>query len=330
MATPIGTATLNSISRRYIMPQIVDQVYRSNVFFFRLDRANKHTVRGGTQIEVPLNYKRFTSSQFYKGFDTLDTTPQDVIKNAAFDWKQAAVMVTVDGRTVSINDSPESVANLISSYFDIARAEMEEILGNSLFSDVVTNPLAIDGIQGAIDNGTIAATYGGLGSRTTTNSFWQPASGALDTTTTTLTYPAMLTVFGAITDGARHPTLLLGTQGNYNRFNLLFQPQQRFPSQPMGEDEQLASAGFTNLLFNNVPFAVDSHVNSSRGGTTGDSLYFLNEDYWEWIVHSNRDIIVEDFQQPVNQDAMVAKMLFMGNLVCSNVRLQGVMTAITA
>jgi len=44
---------VTSISRRYIMPDVVDFVYRSNVVTFRLLAQNKKIVQGGTQIEVP-------------------------------------------------------------------------------------------------------------------------------------------------------------------------------------------------------------------------------------------------------------------------------------
>lgn len=330
MATPIGTATLTSISKQYVMPEIVDQIYTSNALFYRLDRANKRVVRGGTQIEVPLGVSRFTSSGSYRGFDLLDTTPQDVIKTAAYDWKQYFVTVSVDGLTLIKNDSPESVADLIKTYFQIAQEEMEENLGNDLFSDATTNTNNLDGVQGAVDNGTVAATYGGLGSRTTTNSFWQPATGALDTTTTTLTLPAMQAVFGAATDGARHPTIIVTTQATYNRYQNLVQPQQRFPSEPMGTDEQLGKAGFTNLLYNNVPVVVDSHCNTARAGTTGDSMYFLNEDYIDFVVSPRADMKLEDFQPAINQDAAVAKILFAGDIVFKNIKRQGVLTAITA
>lgn len=330
MATPIGTDVVTSISRRFVMPEIVDQVYRSNVLFYRLQAMNKKTVRGGFQIEVPLLYSKFNSSGFFSGFDLLDTTPQDVVKNAAFDWKEAYVTITIDGLTLIKNDSPDAIASIIRSYFEAARMEMDDRLGQGVFSDGVTNTKSITGLQAAIDNGTVAATYGGLGNRTTTNSFWQPATGALDTTTTTLTLPAMQTVFGRATEGARHPTLLIGTQSNYDRYWNLNQVHQRFPTTAMGQDEQLAKAGFTNLLFNNVPFAVDSHVNTTRAGVTGDSLYFLNEEYIQLVVSSRRDMVLEDFLQPVNQDAMTAKLLWAGELVFSNIARQGLMSALTA
>ena len=43
MATPIGTSTVTAIARQYILPQITDQIYGSNVILYRLlqDRSNK-------------------------------------------------------------------------------------------------------------------------------------------------------------------------------------------------------------------------------------------------------------------------------------------------
>lgn len=322
-ATPVGTNTILSISRRFVLPQIIDQIYRSNALFYRMDRSNKRKVQGGTQIEVPLMYARIGAAGSYSGFDPLDTTPTDIMKNAAWAWKQYYCNVTFDGLTLLKNDSPESIANIVETYFEAARMEMEEQLGTDLYSDAVTNTEAIDGLRGAIDNGTVAATYGGLGSRTTTNSFWQPRSGALDTTTATLTLDALQAVFGAATDGARHPTLIVTTQANYNRLWSATQIVQTFPSQAMGSDEQLAKAGFTNILFNNVPVVVDPHC-------PANTIFFLNEEYIELIVHSARDFDLQDFRYPTNQDAGVAPLFWAGNLIVKNIANQGKMTAVAA
>lgn len=327
VAVPIGTDALTAITNRYVLPQVTDSFYLSNALFHRLYRSNRKVIKGGTQVEVPIMYKDWSAAGVYSGFDLLDTTPQDVFKNAAYAWKQYQVSVSVDGMTLAKNDTPEAIANLVTKYFEVATAKMEDQAGNDLFSDAVTNTNRIDGLQGAIDNGSVAATYAGLGNRTTTNSFWQPATGALDTTTTTLSYGAMRTVFGAATQGARHPTIIITTQANYNRFAGLFQPQQRFPSQGAGTDEQLAKAGYTNLLFDNVPVVVDSHCNTSRLGTTGDSMYFLNETYIELDVL--KDMTMNPFVRPVNQDAMVATLLLYCNIIFSNLQRQGLLSALT-
>lgn len=318
MATPIGTNEINSISRRYIHPQLVDNVYRSNPMFFRLNAMNKKMLQGGLQIEVPLVFQRFAAGGFYQGYDLLDVTPSDTVKNAAFDWKQAYVPVSVDGLTLIRADSPEAVVNFLTFYFENAQAELAEILGTGVWSDVVSNNKVIDGLKGAVDDGTIATTYGGL-SRST-NLFWK---SQIDSSTATLTLVSMRTMMGNTSEGGRHPTLLVGTQLNYNRFWNLVQPSQAFPVQPGGHDEQLAQAGFSNLLFDGVPFVVDSHVPANH-------IFFLNEDYIYLFVNPRADFNMKEFREPVNQDAMTSLILWAGNVVLSNCQRQGKMTAVTA
>jgi len=317
VATPIGTNEINSISRRYIHPQLVDNIYRSNVMFFRLNAMNKKMLQGGLQIEVPLVFTRFAAGGFYQGFDLLDVTPSDTVKNAAFDWKQAYVPVSVDGLTLIRADSPEAIANFLTFYFENAQAELAAILGVGVWSDVVTNNKVIDGLKGAVDDGTVATTYCGL-SRSA-NTWWK---SQVDTSTP-LALTNMRTVMGNATEGGRHPTLLAGTQLNYNRFWNLVQPSQAFPVQPGGHDEQLAQAGFSNLLFDGVPFVVDSNIPANH-------IFYLNEDYIYLFVNPRADFNMKEFREPVNQDAMTSLILWAGNVVLSNCARQAKMTSVVA
>jgi len=108
--TAIGANTITSIARHFIMPQITDQVYGSNVLLYRLMKGNKRMVQGGTQIEVPLMTKRFTTGGAYSGYDVFDTTPHDTVQNAVFNWKQHQVTWSVDGLTMLKADSPLAIA----------------------------------------------------------------------------------------------------------------------------------------------------------------------------------------------------------------------------
>lgn len=329
MATAIGTNVVTSIARRFIMPEVVDNVYNSNPVFFRMNAANKRIVRGGTHIEVPLMYARFGSGGPYQGLDLLNVTPSDTVKNGAWDWKQHYVNVTVDGLTLIKTDSPEAIVNFIQMYFAQAEMEMAENLGVGLWSDVTTNPKEIDGLKGAIDDGGVLTTYAGI-SRTT-NTWWQAFD---DSTTATLTYSALQSLFGNVTEGGRHPTLIASRQEQYNRyFNLNMGStdtiRQTFPVGPGGHDEQLAAAGFTNQLFNGVPWIVDSHVFDGPN-SSNSSIVMLNEDYLYWVVSPRADFYLEPFQTPVNQDAMVAKMLWAGNVVLTNCSRQGKLTNVSA
>lgn len=322
MATAIGTNTVTSLARQYIIPEITDNIYGSNVLFFRLNAANKKSVQGGTQIEVPLMYQRFSAGGPYQGFDVLDVAPSDTIKNGALDWKQYYVPVSIDGLTLVKVDSPLAIANTIKVQFEQAQMEMAEWLGTGLYTDGTTNTKHIDGLKGAVDETSVLTTYAGI-SRTS-NTWWKCQ---IDSSTATMTMAALNTFYGLCGKGGRKSTLIVSRQEQYNRFWALNQTLQRYIS---GEgDAQLAQAGFQNLVLNGTPWVVDDHVFDGPN-SSNSAILFLDEAYIDLAVSPRGDFYMEDFQTPVNQDAMTAKLLWAGNLIVKNVARQGKMTALTA
>lgn len=319
--TPIGTNTVTAISRRWIVPKIADNVYKSNPFFLRANQAHRRNVQGGTQIEVPLMYTTMASYGWYSGFDQLNTAPSDTVQNGALMWKQAYVIVSVDGLTMIRASSPEAIANLISTQFTQAQMQMADLLGAGIWSDGVTNVKAIDGLIGAIDNGTINANYQGIARAS--NTWWNAQE---DTATSALTFAALQSLHGNCTQGGQHPTIIASNQRQYNVYWGLNTPFTMYPKEPVGRDESLAQAGFTNIMFNNTPWIVDSHIPTS--GTSGN-LFLINENFFEFVVGANMDFYLEDFQTPVDQDAMVSKLLWYGNIFLNNCNLQGKFTALT-
>jgi hypothetical protein len=292
---------------------VTDNIYPSNALLFRLLAMNKKVLQGGLQIEVPVMWTQMAAGGPYQGFDTLDTTPSDTVMNAAFDWKQYDVPVSIDGLSLIRADSPEAVANALSILFGQAQMQMAEFLGQGIWSDAKTNLKAIDGVAGAIDDGTNTVTYGGL-SRTTFP-FWKAQPTLTTAVFATTGINDMMTQFGNATSGGRHPTIIFTTQAVYNAIWKASTPGQSFPVQPEGHDEQLAQNGFTNLLFNGVPTLVDSHVPS--GGGIG-TIFYICEDYFYLYVNHRADFDMREFREPINQDVMVAFLLWAGNLVCMN------------
>ncbi len=202
---------------------------------------------------------------------------------------------------------------------------MAENLAVGLFSDGSTDPKDLDGLKGAIDDGTVLATYGGL--LRSANTWWR---SQVDSSTNTLGYTALNSHFGAVAEGGKHPTLILSRQDQYDRFWALNMAKMNYQNNLPGMyDQQLASAGFTNQLFNGVPWVVDSHVFDGPNASNS-AILFLTEDFFNLVVSPRADVYLEEFQTPVDQDAMVSKMLWAGNLVLSNCARQGKMTAIAA
>jgi len=317
----IGVDTVTSISERYVFPYVVDEVYLTNAILFRLMQANRVIIQGGFQLELSFIWQKASGTGPYQGYDLLDVTPDDTVINAVWNWKQYGKTVVIDGLTEIRADHPDAVANIVR--FKLAEAEqwMEDRLGTGLYTDTITNLKELDGLQGAVDDGTIAGTYAGI--NRTTYPLWK---SNLDAATTTLSLSKLRTLFGQCTVGGRHPTIITSQQANYDRYWNLVQPIQRFPAG--GTDEQLAKAGFSNLLFDGCPWIVDAHVPNSN------LIYLLNETYLQMPVarrtNARWGFKLTDFQVPTNQDAMVAKLLFAGNLICENPGRQGKMTAIAA
>lgn len=60
-------------------------------------------------------------------------------------------------------------------------------------------------------------------------------------------------------------------------------------------------------------------------GIPNSHFYMLNTDYFELVVHEDADLTPLDGEsgvRPYNQDASVIPVIWQGNLVCSNRRLQ--------
>ena len=59
--------------------------------------------------------------------------------------------------------------------------------------------------------------------------------------------------------------------------------------------------------------------------STAERGYFLNTDYLYLVQHKEAQWTMDAEKRPTNQDAIVVPMYWMGNLVCTNRSLQGVL-----
>lgn len=318
--TPIGTNTVTAISRRLILPRIVDNIYLSNPLFFRWNRARKVTYKGGTQIEVPLMYSKMAAGGVYSGYQVLNVAPTDSIQNGALSWAQHYVAVTVDGLTQLRAASDEAIVDYLATQFKQAEMDLADQLGYGLWS-TGSNAIEIAGLYEVVDNGSVQSSYAGIAH--SSNSWW---NSQVDSTTTTMSINALNSLFGNTVAGGRAPTLVVSARANYNRYYNLNLAPQSFPVQPGGQDIQMAQAGFENLLFNGVPWVVDDHMGSSAAQA---GPVFLNENYFELTMSRLADFTLRDFITPPNQDAMTALLLWAGQLTCGNIARQGIFTALT-
>jgi len=314
----VGGNTLTALVRHYIVPRITDNAYlKNNALLFRLIRSAKRTVQGGTQIEVPLMYKQLAVGGTYTGLQPLDVQLEDTILNGFLNWKQYYTTIAMDGRTLAIADSGLAIANLLKVRGQEAYMKMAELLAAGVFADGVADPLGMDGMGAIL---SASNTYAGINRSTST---WWAAT--IDAAAAALSFTKMRGIFGNATIGASHPTIWFGNGVNYNRLYALNLSTTGYSvdyvRQPGGHDEVLAQAGFTNLIFENVPFIREDNMVDAQ-------VIALNENFIELVVSHRGDFYMSPFIESGNQDGYVAKLLWMGNLYASNSKSQAAMTAL--
>lgn len=323
--------SLSAITKDKFLPVMVDNIFNSNVLTFKLLK-NAEKLDGGKKIITPLEYGKNTDAQgFYSGYDVLSTTPSDPITSAEWNWKQAYATVTISGEEELKNSGDSQVLSLLKSKMKNAEKSLKDLFGDKLFNtgavgaNDITSLAYSSATDGTEDNHVIgkSRTLGGIDSAT--YDWWDsqelqggdgsPTWDELTAITNgqSLLAKKMTQLYGSCTIDNDSPDLIVTTQVIYDAYESALQPNKRFEG-----DAKLVDAGFQALKFKGATVVVDSHVPAGH-------MYFLNTDYLDFKVHSKRNFSFEPFQKPVNQDARVAKMFWMGQLVCTNPRMQGVL-----
>lgn len=313
MASPNAVFTeLVSTTFRKHRKEVVDNVTNHNALCRRLMKKGQHRREdGGLTIACPLDYAENGTYQRYSGFDILDISASDVISAAEYQWRQIAINVVADGRTLRINSGGPRIINLVKARIKNAMRTFKNNFSVDLYSDgTLSNQ--INGLQALIsDAGT--GTVGGINS--TTFSFWQ---NQVETAAATLTASniegEMLDLYLKCVRGDDQPDLILTS----NEFYKLYENSQTSLKRYNTDDS--VSGGFVAIKYKKADVIFDG-----GSGIPAAHMYFINTDYLELVAHTQADLTVMDEMKPYNQDAAVVPILWMGNLVCTNRARQGVL-----
>lgn len=307
MALPYSQ--LSAVTHTKFIPKLIDNIFDSDAILKRAKEKGWYTsVDGGDAIAQPLLYAQTTAAGSYNPTDTLNTTDNDQFTAAKYLWKYYYANITVTRADELSNSGDSQIINFVKQKVMAAEMTLKDKIQDGIYSDGSTAK-DIGGLRLIVDAGN---TVGQIDQ--SSYSWWQAQE---DSSTTTLTLDAMQTIYSNLSINSQHPSVIMATRANYNRYWALLQPQQRFM------DKDSANAGFTSLLFNGTPLIVGSKVPANH-------LFFLNEEFLHLYYHPKENFRFEDFIKPVNQNINVAKVYWAGNLGVSNARMHGKMSAVTA
>ena len=299
---------------------IKDNVSKNNALLRRLsEKGQTRKEDGGLTIVTPLDYANNSTYQRYSGYDVLNVGASDVITSAEYQWRQIAINVVASGLELRTNSGGSKILNLVKARMKNATRTFKNNFSADLYSDG-TLPNQINGIQALISD-TGSGTVGGIDASAW--AFWRnivqsaaaplQGGGAITPSATTIE-SLMLPLHLALVRGDDQPDLWV-SDNNY--FSFFEQSQTAIKRYTDGDK---ADAGFVSLKYKKADVIFDG-----GSGIPVNHMYAMNTDYIELVVHSEADLTVMDEMKPYNQDAAVVPILWMGNLVCGNRALQGVL-----
>lgn len=297
---------------------LADNVSKNTAIIKRLSKkGNVKPVSGGDVILQELDYAENGTYRRYSGYETLDVSPSNVFTSASFNYKQAAVAITISGLEELQNAGEERIIDLLESRIRNAERTMVNNLAGDAYSDgTASGSKQIGGLQLLVSDSPSTPTVGGISAATWT--FWQNYQAAASTAASGSIIGAMNLAYSNLVRNNDAPDLILADNNYYNRYLAGLQVIQRITS------DEMASAGFTSLKYMNADVVLDGGYG---GNCPANHMYFLNTNYIFWRPHSRRNMVpIGDDRFSVNQDAMVRLIGFAGNMTISNRFLQGVLT----
>jgi len=331
------TTTLNNYHKT-----LEDQISKSNSFIYKMMKGSGYKLVSdiGDRVQVPLMYA-MQPSRVYAGYDVLDTTPIDGIKPAFYNWAQMSSSISISGIEQEKNKGEARIIDLLESKIKQTELGIKQDLnqrvlqGNGVnvaaqittaFTDPVTGRLFVEPLPLQVKftpNTTVVGTIDPA-----VDTWWRNQT-LTDTSTTFAGFLKNLDhLYNDCSKGpGGSPNLHLTDQNSYELYVAALRSQNRFV------EYAKADIPFRNVAFHQEPVTWDEFIPDVSGATTvqtatSGSWYMLNMDFWEMRVARNRNFKNSEFKQPINQDALVAFVLWLGSIVMTNRRKHGVMGSI--
>jgi hypothetical protein len=326
MATPNSTSfsfdELASLTIANYSDEIRDNVTNNiPIWAMMKDEGAVDEAGGGTVLSEQLDFGDNATFKWFSGYESLSQVPTTAIGSATFDWKECNANVIFNRREIAINSGPEKRHDLIKSKSKNAERTILNNLGAaSFYAGTEHDGKAFGGLQYIIADDPTTGIVGGINRATAGNEFWrnQVFDESVDSITLSATtiQDAMELLYIRCTRGMDVPNLWCYGNTYWRYFAGSVNTNQRYVRSGDGDK---AKVSFPYYVFKNgCKVFHDPNAGATRG-------YAMNTTYLKVRPHKERNIKTEKPRYPSGQAATVIPIDFMGNWVCGNCSLQGVM-----
>ncbi len=275
---------------------------------------------GGIYLLENIDYNDNETFTWFNGYEEISIAPSEFATTAHFDWKECAGNAVFSKREVAQNSGESKQHDLVKGKVKNLERTIINNLGASLFHIGTENDgKSFGGLQYIIADDPTTGTVGGINRATAGNEFWrnQVMDESADSITLSATtiLDAMELLYVRCTRGMDVPNLWVYGNTYWRYFAGAVNANSRYIRE---SDAATAKTSFPYYLFKSTKVFHDPNAAAASG-------YALNTDYLKLKVHKDRNMTPDKPRYPSSQRATVIPIDFMGNVVCGNASLQGVM-----
>jgi len=337
------STTLNNYSKT-----MYDNIFKDSAVLSYLRMSDAIIKQnGGERAQLPLMYEKNSTVKTHGGYDVIDTTPQDGLTSAFYEWAEVAGSISISRKEERQNSGEGRLLNLLEQKIKQAEMSMREELNSQLILGTVSGATFVQ-------NTSLGGTYGlnpmGYFLRKlnatdpTTNSvgnisnashdWWRHHTGFVNNQTPTgYDFSLNISSYAGLQAALKRmynfcsrgsggsPDLCVADQVTFETYENALDTKVRYTNTKM------ADMGFDNIKLRGATLIWDEKVPDIYTGTAAIAVgtcFFVNTNFYKLMIDSETDIVTTPFVEPENQTAKTAKVLFMGQACVSNLRKHGV------
>lgn len=299
-----------------------DLVSNNNALLNVLRRKGLWSTYSGPRIRERLLYNKTGSAVWYNGFDFLNAQPVELFNDAEYTPKMVAVAVTLSNEEILNNSGSAQLMDVMEAHIQAAENELLDEMDISLQGNGTRfGGKELGGLQLAIPTVANSGSYGGIDRganpiwRTSTfdaNSFAPDIGTQVNATTIR---PFLNRIMTQRQRAKKAADLFLMSSEHYTAYEGALTAQQRVVN-----ENGLGKLGFTSLQYigagRTAEVVLDSGIGSNMPANT---TYGIDTDNLRMRYHPERNFNkIGRSMMPINQDAVVQYIGFMGELTMTN------------
>lgn len=298
-----------------------DMVSNSKALLAVLRRKGNWKTYSGPRIRERLLYAKTGSAVWYNGFDFLNPVPAELFNDAEWTPKMCAVAVTLSNEEILNNEGENQLMDVMESHILAAESELEDEVDLSLHGNGTRfGGKELGGLQLAVPTVVNSGVYGGIDRA---NAVWRTSafdanSFATDIGTqvnATTVRPMLNRIMTQRSRNKQAADLLLMSPEHYAAYDAATIAIQR-----INDETGLGKLGFQTLKY----FGAGRSAEIVQEGGIGSNMpanttYGLDTSNLRMRYHPERNFNkIGRAMMPINQDAVVQYIGFMGELTQTN------------